>query len=65
MSRRRAVVAILLALTFVLISSTGEARDRTETCTSYTAMGGTTTTEPAAAPASANAPERPTRPAAA
>ena len=43
MSRRRAVVAILLALTFVLISSTGEARDRSgETCTSYTTAGGTT-----------------------
>ena len=28
-SRRRAVVAILLALTFVLTTSTGEARDRT------------------------------------
>lgn len=41
-SRRRAVVAILLALTFVLTTSTGEARDRTETCSSYTTMGGTT-----------------------
>ena len=45
MSRRRAVVAILLALTFVLISSTGEARDRKETCESYTAMTGTTTSD--------------------
>ena len=45
MSRRRAVVAILLALTFVLPTSTGEARDRKETCDSYTAMTGTTTTE--------------------
>ena len=42
MSRRRAAVAILLALTFVLTTSTGEARDRQETCTSYTTVGGTT-----------------------
>jgi hypothetical protein len=42
-SRRRAVVAIPLALTFVLTTSTGEARDRSgETCTSYTTAGGTT-----------------------
>jgi hypothetical protein len=42
-SRRRAVVAILFALTLVLMSSTGEARDRSgETCTSYTTAGGTT-----------------------
>ena len=43
MSRRRAVVAILFALMLALISSTGEARDRSgETCTSYTTAGGTT-----------------------
>ena len=43
MSRRRAVVAILLALTFVLTTSTGEARDRSGViCTSYTTAGGTT-----------------------
>ncbi len=42
MSRRRAALAMLLALTLTLISSTGEARDRGETCTSYTTAGGTT-----------------------
>jgi hypothetical protein len=35
----------MLALTLVLIASAAEARDRTETCTSHTAMTGTTTTE--------------------
>jgi hypothetical protein len=32
----------LLALTLVLIASAAEARDREETCTAYTTMGGTT-----------------------
>jgi hypothetical protein len=46
MSRRRAVAAIMLALCLVLISSTGEARDRKpETCDSYTANTGTVVTE--------------------
>lgn len=46
MSRRRAAAVLMLALTLVLISSTGEARDRkSETCDSYTAMTGTTTTD--------------------
>ena len=52
MSRRRAVVAILFALTLVLISSTGEARDRsgdktghTTHCESTTSSGGTTRTQ--------------------
>ena len=35
----------LFALAFVLIASAADARDRKETCSSYTAMTGTTTTE--------------------
>ena len=37
MNRCRAAVAILLALTLTIISSTGEARDRGVNCSSYTA----------------------------
>ena len=44
MSRRRAAVAMMLALTLVLISSTGEARDRKATSESYERATGTVVT---------------------
>ena len=45
MSRRRAAVAILLALTLALLSSTGEARGRKVTCESYERATGTVVTD--------------------